>query len=200
LTAKPLEPAFYLRPTVTVARDLIGLMLVREIRGETLAGRIVETEAYREDEPASHSFRGPTKRNSPMYLDGGVAYVFFIYGMYDCFNVVTEPAGSGCAVLIRALEPVDGIETMWHNRFPGRPFEPDKVHLVANGPGKLCRALRITREASGTSLLSGPIRIQRGPGDGSHVVGTSRRIGIKKGVDLPWRFFEKDNPSVSKKI
>ena len=193
-----LSSAFYQQDTVAVAEQLIGKMLVREIEGRILSGRIIETEAYREDDPASHSYRGLTERTRPMFEAGGIAYVYFIYGMYDCFNVVTEPAGTGCAVLIRALEPIEGVEGMWRSRFTGRPFDRRRIRELANGPGKICRALRITREDNGVSLTDGPIRILEDGNYNPRPVASSVRIGIKKGLERPWRFFEKDNPSVSR--
>ena len=192
-----LSSAFYQQDTVAVAEQLIGKMLVREIEGRILSGRIIETEAYREDDPASHSYRGLTERTRPMFEAGGIAYVYFIYGMYDCFNVVTEPAGTGCAVLIRALEPIEGVEGMWRSRFTGRPFDRRRIRELANGPGKICRALRITREDNGVSLTDGPIRILEDGNYNPRPVASSVRIGIKKGLERPWRFFEKGNPSVS---
>ena len=192
-----LSAAFFLRNTVLVAEQLIGKHLVRDIDGRQLSGRIVETEAYRGDDPASHAFGGLTDRTKPMFEAGGIAYVYFIYGMYDCFNVVSEPEGSGCAVLIRAVEPVVGLEKMWERRFPGKPFNHGKIHTLASGPGKLCRALRITRADNGVSLIDGPIKIlDDGRGVSSRVV-SSRRIGLRKGTERRWRFFEKGNRSVS---
>lgn len=134
---------FFERDVVTVARELLGCRLAHRLEdGSVLAGIIVETEAYHGDDPASHSHRGETPRNRVMFGPPGVAYVYFIYGMYDCFNVVCEPAGSGAAVLIRALEPVVGLEAMGANRSRGKPV-PDRE--LASGPGKLCRAMDITR-------------------------------------------------------
>ena len=189
---------FFLLDTVTVARDLIGTYLVRDVDGERLAGRSVETEAYREEEPASHSYRGKTRRTEPMFEAGGVAYVYFIYGMYDCFNVVTERDGVGCAVLVRAVDPVLGVDLMWRNRFPSTRFDESKKHLIANGPGKLCRAFSISRKDSGGSLIDGSIRILIAADTPKPQIETSSRVGIKKATELPWRFFEKGNSSVGR--
>ena len=115
-----------------------------------------------------------------MYQPGGIAYVYFIYGMYNCFNVVTEPEGTGCAVLIRAMEPVKNTEIMWANRFPGKPFDPKMIRSIADGPGKLCRAMEITRELNGATLVDGPVRVQKKMGARSPLVSASRRIGVKK--------------------
>jgi len=194
---------FYRRSTLKVAPELIGLYLVRrdpEQPDEVLfAGRIVETEAYRQDDPASHSFRGPTRRARVMFEAGGLAYVYFIYGMYDCFNVVTEAAGSGGAVLIRAVEPLVGVEQMNKNRTAaGTKAWP--AHRIANGPGKLTRAFGITTAAhNGASLVSGEIVITRSldrPDDSAAAdtdpravpVLADHRIGITRGTEKRWRF------------
>jgi hypothetical protein len=116
-----LPASFYARDAVTVARELLGTVLVRALAdGTVLAGTIVETEAYREDDPASHSHRGPTARAEVMFGPPGRAYVYFIYGMYDCFNVVCEPVGAGAAVLVRAIHPTAGLRAMWERRYPGK--------------------------------------------------------------------------------
>ena len=195
---EPFQKSFFLQDTVEVAKGLIGSYLLHLSDGGVLAGRIVETEAYRQDDPASHSFRGLTRRNRHMFEAGGLAYVYFIYGMYNCFNVVTEPEGVGCAVLIRAMEPVCNPNLMWANRFPGKPVDPRAFRRLADGPGKLCLAMAITREHDGTSLFDGPLRICRkteGPGA---VISESARIGVKRAADLPWRFFDAASNSVSR--
>lgn len=189
---------FYLRDTLEVAPGVIGAYLVSETPAGIVAGRIVETEAYREADPASHSYRGKTGRNLPMFAAGGIAYVYFIYGMHNCFNVVTEPEGAGCAVLIRAIEPVLNTEIMWSNRFPGKPFEPGLVSRIADGPGKLCRAMQINREHNGLPLSAGPLRILKGRDKPPPRVSVGPRIGIKRGADLLWRFYDEDSPAVSR--
>ena len=194
---KPIATDFYLQDTVTVARQLIGTYLVRRIDRVTSVGRIVETEAYREDEPASHSFRGQTERTAPMFRSGGIAYVYLIYGMHCCFNVVTEPAGVGCAVLVRAIEPTEGVEAMWTRRFPQLPFSESEVHTIANGPGKLCRAMDIDRNDNGVSLGDGDIILMSSADPPRVEIKVSRRIGITKAQDRPWRFTEKGSLAVS---
>lgn len=184
-----LNRSFYLRPTVQVARDLLGKIIVH---GDT-SGRIVETEAYLgEGDLAAHAAVGPTKRNRVIFGPPGHAYVYFIYGMYDCLNIVAEPEGVAGCVLIRALEPIDGVETMRERRPAAK-----RVEDLANGPGKLTRALAITLRHNGCDVTKGPIRVVDGDA-ASFDVGVSKRIGITKSPDLPLRFFVKGNRFVSK--
>lgn len=163
----PLSPSFYARDAVTVAQELLGCTLVRLLPdGTRLAGTIVETEAYREDDPASHSYRGLTDRNRVMFGPPGRAYVYVIYGIHDCLNAVCEPDGTGAAVLIRAVEPHDGLERMWVNRFPDEQVpswlgddpssHPKTVARLASGPGKLCRSLAIRRSDHDGAPLCDP--------------------------------------------
>ena len=188
-----LPPDFYRRSTLAVARDLLGQRLVREIDGERLCGMIVETEAYvGEDDPACHAARGLTPRNRPMYGPPGVAYVYFIYGMYFCLNAVTGRDGFPAAVLIRALEPLEGIAAMAARRGTDVPRQ------LCNGPGKLCMALGIDRELNGVNLDGAALRIEAGPPLPDTAVASSTRIGIRVGVEHPWRFFVKGNRHVSR--
>lgn len=178
-------------PTLRVARRLLGAYLVRREGDVLVAGRIVETEAYREDDPASHSYRGRTERTEPMFGPAGLAYVYFIYGMHHCMNVVTEAAGTGAAVLLRALEPVHGLETMqvWSGRQRG----------VANGPAKLCQALRIDRAFSGVDLRhDARLYLRAGPPVPDAQVRVTPRIGITKAIEQPWRFVVADHPEASR--
>ncbi|HUX50720.1 MAG TPA: DNA-3-methyladenine glycosylase [Spirochaetia bacterium] len=209
----PLDRSFYLRDSLTVAKELLGKLIVRLSEGGPLVCRIVETEAYNEEDPASHSFCGRTSRNAPMYQPGGVAYVYFIYGMYNCFNVVTDREGYGSAVLIRAAEPLSGLHAMWRNRFPGTepPGMPDTLtHMpedrrlrcavvsLANGPGKLAHSLGLNvARHSGMSLLSGELTIQDDGYSPDRVVGDVR-IGISVAQEREWRFFIAENGSVSR--
>jgi len=160
---------------------LVGCMLVRTLPRGRASGRIVETEAYTADDPASHSFRGPTKRNAPMFGGGGLAYVYFVYGMHCCFNVTAGPPGSGEAVLIRALEPLEGVDLMRANN-PGTP-----VGLLCRGPGRLCRSLAIGLSHSGRPL-GGEIGILVPADRGTPRVASGERIGIRVGTGRPWRF------------
>ena len=147
MSKKVLSRFFYERPTLEVAKELLGKLLVRMWDGKRISGIIIETEAYiGEDDPACHASVGKTPRNCIMYGQAGFAYVYFIYGMYFCLNVVTERYGFPAAVLIRALEPVEGIEWMkkWRNK--------DKLSELTSGPGKLTQALFITKELNGVDL------------------------------------------------
>lgn len=192
----PLPRSFYERPVLTVARALLGRLLVHETRGRRVSGRIVEVEAYRgADDPASHAFRGPTPRNRVMFADAGHAYVYFTYGMHHCLNVVTGPSGEASAVLIRALEPVEGIERMLRRR--GLAGEEAFVRL-SRGPGCLTQALGLDRRHDGLDLTHGPLWIGAGlPERSGHRVVRGPRIGIRLATDRPWRFFLEGHPCVS---
>jgi len=178
--------------TVELSRALIGKLLVRVREGETLAGRIVETEAYFPDDPASHAFRGKTPRNRAMFGPPLHAYVYFIYGTNWCLNVTAEADGVGAAALVRALEPVAGIETMRALR--ARPGIKDRD--LARGPGNLCRALGIGPAFDGADLSRDPALWLAD--DGVVLpVGVSTRVGITKAAHEPLRFYARGNPSVS---
>ncbi len=185
-----LPRSFYARPTVDVARDLLGKIVVH---GKT-SGRIVETEAYPGgDDLASHSARGITDRTRVIFGPPGHAYVYFIYGMYECLNLVVEPEGQAGCVLIRALEPLDGIELMRRRR-PGAATLRD----LASGPGKLTLALAITRAQNGADVTRGNLTV-RAPGDSAPFeIGVSPRIGIRHCADWPLRFTIRGNPFVSR--
>jgi DNA-3-methyladenine glycosylase len=184
-----IDLAFYDRPVLEVAPDLIGCV-VRH--GET-AGVIVEAEAYHRTEPASHAWAGLTARTAPLFGPPGIAYVYFSYGIHALLNAVCDHEDSGAAVLIRALEPLDGVEVMRARRRVARDEE------LCSGPGKLTQALGIGLELNGTSLLDGPIRIEpRAPGWEAPQIDVGRRIGITKAVDLDWRFCAHGNRHVSR--
>lgn len=159
-----LPEEFYLRPTLEVARALLGTVLVRELDGERLAGRIVETEAYLPEDPASHSYRGITARYALMFETGGIAYVYLIYDVHFCFNVVTEEKGVGAAVLVRALEPVEGMRRMWLNRYGRTPFDfRDACRLggLTSWPGRLAQAMGISwQRDNGKSLNTSDLTIR----------------------------------------
>lgn len=196
-----LDRGFYLRGAEEVARDLLGTYIVLETERKTpLAARIVETEAYTRDDPASHSFRGATARNEVMFREGGSAYVYLIYGIYECFNAVTGPEGDGEAVLVRAAEPVDGILTIWNTRFPGIPFDPVRAVRLLSGPGLLTRGLGITRARhNGISLLSGELTIRTDGPFRSFELYAGPRIGITKAVGLIRRFSISGSRAVSRR-
>jgi DNA-3-methyladenine glycosylase len=181
---------FFARPCLEVAPRLIGAYLVHRLEdGDRLVGRIVEVEAYLGDgsDPGSHSHRGPTPRNRSMFGPPGRLYVYRSYGIHACANVVCEPAGSGAAVLLRALEPVEGVARMRRHRSLA-PEAPDRE--IASGPGKLTEALALTLEADGCSLLRGSLRLRPpAPGDPRLGVATSPRVGLGRGRELPYRFF-----------
>ena len=190
----PLKRPFYERDTVRVARELLGKVLVRRLGATLLEGVIVEVEAYRGyDDPASHAYRGPTRRNQVMFGQPGHAYVYFTYGMHYCLNVTTEPAGQPGAVLIRAAQPVNGIERMKKER------RTERIKDLANGPAKLTRAFAVTRALNGHDLtLGAELFIAENDKPEPLEIVSTRRIGIRVGLDRPWRFLIKGNPFVSR--
>jgi DNA-3-methyladenine glycosylase len=196
---RKLQREFYTRPNVvTVARELLGkLLVVPTVNGKRVSGKIVEVEAYRgPQDRAAHSYDGRrTKRTETMYGIGGTAYVFFVYGMYYQFNVVTGAAETPHAVLIRAVEPFEGIELMRKRRHR----QPD--HNLTNGPGKLCISLGIDRRIDGVDLIGNKVWLEEEAKIPRSRVMSGPRIGIDYAAewkDKPWRFWIKDNPYVSK--
>jgi len=191
----PLPRSFYARPTLTVARSLLGTHLVRRLNGRRLVGKIVEVEAYIGfDDPGSHAYRGETKRNAVMFGPPGRAYVYFTYGMHFCFNVVTEREGFPAAVLLRAVEPEEGIEVM--KKLRGRPGNDVDV---ANGPAKFCQAFAIDRGFNNEDLLGDTLFILPvGSRLADDAIESTPRVGLREGVEFPWRFYIKGNPYVSK--
>ncbi len=198
MSSDRLEPGFFLRPTEELARSLIGCCLVNEGAGKRVVGRIVETEAYLgRDDPASHSHRGVTKRNRSMFGTQGTAYVYLIYGMHLCLNVVSGPEGVGEAVLIRALEPIEGLELMGERR--GRT----EVHELCSGPAKLTVAMGVTREHDGVDLSAGDLELRSPTSFGVWDEDRPRlhegpRIGITKAADLPLRYWLEGSSWVSR--
>ena len=195
-----LDDAFYCRPTVAVARDLVGMRLVRTLvmDGLTsrLSGTIVETEAYGgADDPASHARMGPTPRNSVMFGEAGRAYIYFTYGSHFCINVTArspkQPAG---AVLIRALEPTEGIGLMKLNR------AQDDLYSLASGPGKLTRAMGINRLLNGVEMTSPKSGLCIEQGTPPRRIISTPRIGITRATDKRWRFVNLASPHVSRKV
>ncbi len=191
---KVLPAAFYDRDTEHVSRELLGCVLECVTAEGKASGIIVETEAYiGEHDPACHAAAGRTQRTDPLYGRPGIAYVYFIYGMYWCVNAVTRAEGLPSAVLIRALEPLTGIELMRARRGPGRSDRE-----LTNGPGKLCIALGIGREHNGASLQRGPLVIREGERVAGGDVVVASRIGIKKAADWPLRWYIRNNEFVSR--
>jgi DNA-3-methyladenine glycosylase len=176
-----MEPAFYDRPVLEVARDLVGCVVWH---GDG-SGVIVETEAYHDTEPACHAYNGLTTRTEPLFGPPGRAYVYISYGVHVMLNAVCEAEGVGAAVLIRALEPLTGLEAMAERR----GFDVADVRALCSGPGKLTQALGISLADNRCDLRSGSVRISaRPPALSSPPISVGRRIGITKAVDLPWRF------------
>jgi DNA-3-methyladenine glycosylase len=212
-----LPRAYFLQDTVHVAKSLLNCVLTNETDAGTVAGRITETEAYTQDDPASHAFRGKTPRNAPMFGPPGHAYVYLSYGMHFCFNAVTAPEGQGEAVLIRAVEPIEGWELMSRRR----GLAEEEIRRLAEmatapaarvrwgrtlcgGPGKLCQAFGVTRAEDGadltvpTGLWIGPPRADF-PAALPDAICASPRIGIRQAADAPWRFTLRDDPYISKR-
>jgi DNA-3-methyladenine glycosylase len=200
IPSKRFPRSFYLRHSPLVAKEILGAYLHRIINGIELIGKIVETEAYGVGDAACHAFRGKTSRNAIMFDEGGFSYIYFTYGMHFCFNISTNVAGIAEAVLIRAVEPIAGIEQM-------RSMRP-KAHIdreLTSGPGRLCQAFGLTREQNAMDLVeSDELFITRGKPDdrssgvSANLIGVSTRIGINVAQEFPWRFFIKENEYVSR--
>ncbi|MDH5656206.1 MAG: DNA-3-methyladenine glycosylase [Spirochaetia bacterium] len=189
---RPLPRNFFSKPTLEIAKSLLGKYLFRDLNGQILSGMIVETEAYHEkNDPACHAHRGMTERNKVMFQSAGRLYVYFTYGMHYCMNIVTEDKGIGAAVLIRAVEPIDGIEIMSENR-------KHRNHNLCNGPARLCQAMKIDKNLNGMILDCDTVWIGKGIKISEEMIGVSERIGISAGKELLWRFFIKNNPAVTR--
>lgn len=189
-----LPKEFYLRKTVLIAKDLLGAYLLRQLGNKLLIGKIVETEAYLGiKDPACHSYRGKTERCKVMFEEGGHFYVYFIYGFYHCLNVVTERKGVPEAVLIRAIEPIEGIKLM-------KKFRKGKKNLTS-GPGLLCQALKIDRSFNGHPVWKKPLQIYKKDSHNFEIV-QKERVGVDyagKAKNWRLRFYIKDNPYISKR-
>jgi DNA-3-methyladenine glycosylase len=184
----PRQRAFYARSVHEVARDLVGCI----VRHDGLSGRIVEVESYHQEEPACHAFAGLTPRTEVLFGEPGLAYVYRSYGIHALLNAVAEGPGVGAAALIRALEPLDGIDLMRERR------GLERAEDLCNGPGKLTQSLGIWLDLNGTPLVAGRGPIEILPRDGEPRIVTGPRIGITKAVDLPWRFSDADSRCVSR--
>lgn len=199
------------------AKKLLGKQLVRTLSdGSCLRGAIVETEAYHETDPAAHTYNGKTERNAVMFGPAGHAYVYFTYGMHYCLNVVTGAESTGEAVLIRALDPREGIETIHRNRFPDchsgliadstgkggavlNQVQNDKHYYnLCSGPAKLTKALAIDRQLNGHDLSKLPLHLEDGESVAGEDIVQTTRIGLRRGTETQWRFYIKDNLHVSK--
>lgn len=201
-----LEREFYNRDSVTVAKELLGKYLAHVVEGEELVGKIVEVEAYMgPDDKAAHSYNNRrTERNEIMYGGPGYAYVYIIYGMYNCMNVVVQQPGKPQAILMRGLEPVKGLEDIAKLRF-GKSYEEltkKERFGLTSGPGKLCQAFGIDRRQNGEDLCGDKIYILKDETEESFEMVSTTRINIdyaEEAKDYPWRFYIKGNPYVSKK-
>jgi DNA-3-methyladenine glycosylase len=185
--------SFYNRDTITVAKELLGTLFVHRSPEGMVTGKIVELEAYlgMGRDPAAHAHRGKTNRNSVLFGPGGYIYIYFIYGMHYCFNISANTDQQGGAILIRALEPVAGIEIMQKRR------NKKDIKTLCNGPGNLVQAMGITKEHNGLSIVDSDIYVED-TGEKSEIVSTTR-IGISKAMEVPYRFYIKDNPFISHK-
>ena len=212
-------PDFLENPSDVAAPLLLGCTLTRTItlNGEKhkLVARIVETEAYDQDDPASHAFGGPSERNAAMFGPAGHLYVYVSYGMHHCCNVVCGPEGFGSGCLVRAVEPLEGVEVMRELREAGHAGKahtghagkeqaerarkhPLKLRDLTNGPGKVCTALGIDKELYGHDLTVEPLVLEFAPLLSGETIGSSPRVGISKNIDAPKRFFIERNAFVSR--
>jgi len=201
-----LDKEFYKQGALILAKELLGKTLVRTIKNVTLKGKIVETEAYiGEIDKASHAYNGRrTERTEPLFREGGISYVYFIYGKYHCFNVISGLENKGEGVLIRALEPLNEFDYLWKKRFNQNyeKLSEAKKKAIANGPSKLCMAFSIDKSQNYMKLYEkGDFYIEDSKDEKFDVVETTR-IGIEyaeEAIDFPWRFYIKDNKYISKK-
>ena len=184
-------PDFLTQPVDDVAKQLLGCIFVREIDGEIVRVRIVETESYDQDDEASHTFRGQTMRNAAMFGEAGHMYVYFTYGMHYCCNVVSCVPGYGSGVLIRAVEPLDGVDVLEKRRGV-------RGINCTNGPAKLCQALGIDLRMNGHDLRQGSMKLITGALQPNEEIATSSRVGISRAKDALRRYYIKDNPYVSR--
>ena len=194
---EPLSRDLYQQSALTVARSLLGQVLVRRLPdGSLLTGRIVETEAYTPEDPSCHAYRGERPRSRSMFRAGGIAYVYVIYGIYHCFNAVAHPEGEGAAVLIRAVEPLEGIEMMQAQR------QNAALRDLARGPGRLCRAFQIDLALDGITLddAHSPLFLAHGESIPDDAIQQTPRIGItapELAITAPWRFIVANSRFVS---
>lgn len=174
-----------------VAKRLLGCTLLRRLDVNEIEVKIVETEAYHQSDTASHSYKGITERTKVMFGPAGHLYVYFTYGMHYCCNIVTGPEGEGSAVLIRAVEPLNNLELLEKRRHRSGVE-------VTNGPAKLCQALNISKSLNGHNLSSSPLQLKLNDPLPEDEIITSTRIGISNAIEVPWRFYIKDNNYISR--
>lgn len=187
-----LQREFYERPTLQVAKDILGKFLVYDHAQGKISARIVEVEAYiGQNDPACHAARGMTKRNAVMFGDAGFSYIYFVYGMHHCLNFVTESKSKPAAILIRAAEVDEGIEIMQFNSPSGKPRD------LLRGPGRLCRSFGLTVKQSGLDLTKNTLYLERRESDKKIKIGRTTRVGINVGTDKLWRFYDKESLAVS---
>jgi DNA-3-methyladenine glycosylase len=201
LTEEVLTDDFFARPAAVVARDLLGAVLVSTVEDVLVAGRIVETEAYTgPEDPASHAAEriGRTNRNAAMFGPPGTAYVYRIYGLHWCLNVVTDREGFPAAVLIRALEPLAGLEIMSNRRGIESPVAIPREYTLAAGPGRLAQALGVAGALDAHPLRHPPHRLHSGPAVPQHEIAIGPRIGVTRATDRPLRFYLRHSPCVSR--
>lgn len=184
-------PSFLDEAVVDVAQKLLGCYIIKQTSSSKIIVKIVETEAYDQYDPASHSFRGMTNRTKVMFGPSGYLYVYFTYGMHYCCNIVVGPKDHGAAVLIRAVEPIEGREIL-------EQYRPAQGFNITNGPAKLCQALAIDTSLNGHDLHTPPIILKVGEPIKKKGIACTKRIGIAKATDQLWRFYIKDNPYVSR--
>jgi DNA-3-methyladenine glycosylase len=202
---KTIDREFYNRDSLIVARELLGKVLVHEINGQRISAKIVESEAYMGiADKAAHSYGGKrTPRVEVMYGGPGFSYVFIVYGMYYCFNIVTREEGNPQAVLIRAVEPIGGLDLMAQNRFKKtyNQLTQSQIKSLTNGPGKLCRALLIDKSLNGEDLCGDKLYVEEGDNEEFNII-SSKRVGVdyaEEAKDYLWRFYIEDNKYVSVK-
>ena len=197
---KVLPKKFYTRDVQSVAVDLLGKIFIKREGKKILSGKIVEVEAYDGSiDKAAHSYNGKTKRNEVMFKEGGLLYVYFTYGVHFCSNVVAGNVGEGCAVLLRGIEPLEGITQMGINRYGKKSLDERELTGLTNGTGKICQAFNINRSHNGIYLTENEILILDNESVPKNQIISAARIGIKKSVDLLWRYYIKDNRFVSRK-
>jgi len=195
-----LSKSFYKRDLLTVAKELLGKVLIKKNPKNLLAANIVEVEAYNgEIDKAAHTYSGRTERNKVMFNEGGFLYVYLSYGVHHCCNIVTGFEEKGTAVLIRAVEPLKGLDMMIKNRFSRKLKNDMEIINLTSGPGKVCKALGINKDHSGIDLTGNKIFLLDQPKVKASEIGISKRIGITKSTNYPWRFYIKENQFLSRK-